>query len=554
MVPNKLLVIALYKLTAGRFDRYLQMFNKAIKGLEPSAVDALKKQVKYAMNKLKREDRIIWYLKKYRGRFLGPDHPDAIETRKVASKFSDLLHFISNAETNSYQSVLNYQFKPDAKVDQVLEDLKGLEDLEVAKREEDSRLIDHNEYEEGDIKPIIEFDDGWAWWEIASESCELEGDAMRHCGNTATPKEGDKVLSLREPIQEGDKTYYKPHATFIVNNGFLGEMKGYGNQKPKASLHPYIKKLLLSDYVDMIMGGGYEPKQNFAFKDLKIEDQKEVLAVKPGLEDVESYYKTKGLTDGIKKYIEPYFEGYSDFEFKKIDNIDYIVMLKYKDINEYAKDKDDEFEQALTNLEDSHDAIYIDSWHDEDRKEIVDALEKVDPDLYNAMQAKGAPEYDDEDDWYNEFESEINSSLWDAATADYETGLSKAVHRYIKHAEFDPEGYGLRFNFADERYYHDTPLEIVISVPDFLVANSTHNIEQDAPEFFFGDSYNQHKFKHPRWDGIGSGMDYNEAYKVGAERLVEIMAEEYPDIIDDFKKQSGDATQQPTAANLNRRA
>ena len=59
MVPNKLLVIALYKLTAGRFDRYLQMFNKAIKGLEPSAVDALKKQVKYAMNKLKREDRII---------------------------------------------------------------------------------------------------------------------------------------------------------------------------------------------------------------------------------------------------------------------------------------------------------------------------------------------------------------------------------------------------------------------------------------------------------------------------------------------------------------
>lgn len=533
MVPSKFLVIALYKLTAGRFDRYMQMFNKTIKKSPEEEKENIKnkiiRQIKYVMDKLKREDRIMWYLKKYRLRFHEPQNPEA---RLASSRVGDLLHFISNAETNNYQTVLNYEFKPDKGVRELLEDLENLEKIEVAKREEDSRLIDHNEYDEDGISDMIHFPDGWAWYQIENEVCELEGDAMRHCGNTGSPKEGDRVLSLREPIQDGDKTFYKPHATFIINNGILGEMKGYANNKPKKSTYPYIKELLLSDYVEFIFGGGYKPENNFSFDDLSQDDQKELLAKKPWLSGgVNEYFKTKGATDSLKTYvIDHYFADNSEAEIVDIEGKPYVKMAEYKNLTGYASDKDDELVRAIGNHEDSYDAIYIERWDDSELEDIAVKIKEIDSKFYDAMKANSEEEYDDPDDWWREYDTQLGNGLLDAAHADYESMLWKAFETFVNEPGIDHQQHGVKFHFPKEKYILDEPIQIVISLEDFFDAMGNDETDDALEYLVFDDSYDRHKFSYPNWHGLGTELDYSEIEKIAAERAIEMIQEEYPDL------------------------
>ena len=95
-------------------------------------------------------------------------------------------------------------------------------------------------------KIVMQFPDGWAWWQLPRASCKDEADAMGHCGNS--PQAGNvnqNILSIRQPRKVGTQTWWEPHATFILNsNGYLGEMKGKQNAKPVPRLHPYIVALL----------------------------------------------------------------------------------------------------------------------------------------------------------------------------------------------------------------------------------------------------------------------------------------------------------------------
>jgi hypothetical protein len=150
---------------------------------------------------------------------------------------------------------------------------------------------------------IIDLNDigwkGWKWVNLNKRYCKQEGDAMGHCGNVAG-KLDDSILSLRDPQNT-------PKLTFIVNKGVLGETKGAGNSKPSAKYHPAIIELLKSDYVKMIGGGGYMPDNNFQFKDLPENLQKEILTIKPNINDIvkkriEEYdYLKEKLSNGINE-------------------------------------------------------------------------------------------------------------------------------------------------------------------------------------------------------------------------------------------------------------
>ena len=327
-------VEARYRIVASRRARYLEMF----KGLAepalprqhlPSSKDLIKQVLDQALT-LEREDRIMWYLRRWRdGLFLqaywpggaGKRDPDltaqGLETNLQLLKkrlgpestypaklneftavqsqkfWRDLQHFLGNAKTNGFTGVLDFKFPPDMKPHDLLDHLKRLEGADLEKSP--ARLL-----EPDDDEREITFPDGWAWWRLDRASCRQEGQAMRHCGNTASPRAGDQILSLREPVKRGGKTFWKPHATFILNNGTLGEMKGYGNQKPGAKLHPYIVKLLESDLVKMVNGGGYAPDQNFALSDLTAGPRDELLKRKPALAGLLAYYKIHGADDLIK--------------------------------------------------------------------------------------------------------------------------------------------------------------------------------------------------------------------------------------------------------------
>jgi ribosomal protein S8 len=153
-------------------------------------------------------------------------------------------------------------------------------------------------------KTILKFPDGFFWADAGTGSCRDEGNAMRHCGNTVTPLQGDNLLSLRrmEAVKrqgKGDVQMLKPYLTFIRHaNGNLGERKGFANEKPKPEFHPYIIKLLELKgpdgdwYIKGLQAGIYAIGNDWVPSDCTPELQAELSKVRP---DIWPPEKVKGL-------------------------------------------------------------------------------------------------------------------------------------------------------------------------------------------------------------------------------------------------------------------
>lgn len=173
------------------------------------------------------------------------------EYYEIRGLLRDLSHFLSLP----IDGITNYRF--DRQLPSTI--LVDFEKMENAWKEERKAQV------EDSGKKIIDLGDGWAWYDLEKPYCDAEGDAMGHCGNAADWKHDDTVLSLRKKTASG----LSPHLTFIRHgDGFLGEMKGRGNDKPSAKYHKAILALLKSPYVNGIAGGGYKPENNFALDDL----------------------------------------------------------------------------------------------------------------------------------------------------------------------------------------------------------------------------------------------------------------------------------------------
>ena len=133
---------------------------------------------------------------------------------------------------------------------------------------------------------------GWNWVALDKKYCEKEGKVMGHCGNSAG-KPTDNIFSLRDPKNI-------PHLTFIINYGVLGESKGRGNSKPAKKYHPAIIKLLLSDQIEAIAGGGYMPENNFQLSDLAPEEQELIKSKKPYILKPEQFIAKRNQTFDIE--------------------------------------------------------------------------------------------------------------------------------------------------------------------------------------------------------------------------------------------------------------
>jgi len=274
-----------------RKNRLMEMFTPYIPNdnaeVKKNWETSLKDGIDWARNTLKREDRVIWYLKKYQNylkkRMKDPDlNDEEIEFLELDGR-TNLAHFISNAEVNKLHNVLKYVFPLNASVEEVLRALEDLEAHDLSKL--DGRALDPDDTH----KVFMEFPDGWKWYLISNEYCELEGDAMKHCGNTGGAREGDTLLSLREPIKVNGNLKLKPHLTFILNKGVLGEMKGFANTKPNARFHKYIVPLLRHKDILHLKGGGYRAEKNFALSDLPQSQVKQLMEEKPELTSIEKF-------------------------------------------------------------------------------------------------------------------------------------------------------------------------------------------------------------------------------------------------------------------------
>lgn len=298
---------------------YLGMFNDLMAAL-PDGIDAEKVRndvrdaVADARRILKRSDRIVWFLRLYKlglaadlarsyrgvGGEAFQDYVDRAkrqyerksgwgsvdgEARDAFNKaklLGDLGHFLSLPIPSIEARPFGYDL-----IDTILSEFKAAEKdwQDRAKRfipvsRDDDVVMDFGKF---------------AWVHLDRPTCEIEGDAMGHCGN-AGGQEGETILSLRERITQDGKAFWKPWATFILDeNGLLGEMKGPHNQKPNKRFHPLIVALLKSDMVEGIKGGGYAPEMNFALSDLDPDTRDTLIAEKPALVDLQAHVRENGL-------------------------------------------------------------------------------------------------------------------------------------------------------------------------------------------------------------------------------------------------------------------
>lgn len=265
---------------------------------------------------LKREDRVVWALRwerliasldfvgkdqqtieKFlilRERFLKDCAVDEADVSMEKTNYNTMMGLGTRDEPSMAHhlslpiaGIQNYVFGRQAPT----EIYEHFEEAEEAWKQSRNQIIQHaDSYKEtgsitddddiaaaGGIVKMLDFGNGWAWWNLNRTYCKREGKAMGHCGNVPSAKVGDRILSLRKDMGDGN---FRPSLTFILHgNGYLGEMKGRANEKPNPKYHDMIMALLLQPEIAGCSSGGYAAHQNFSLLDLP-RDKMELLRQK----------------------------------------------------------------------------------------------------------------------------------------------------------------------------------------------------------------------------------------------------------------------------------
>jgi len=396
---------------------------------------------------LKRADRIIWWLRWWRistayevllGKIQQED-PDMENAEKI-NEYKQLFKKITKKDFDSMDTrkINNFQrffdftelshwsamFEQSPQINQVeweanLEPIVLREKLEEAEREWKQKQEQELEPEPDD-QIIIDYGN-YAWVKLDREYCELEGRAMGHCGNTGEPKEGDRILSFRTKVSD---TRQKPHLTFILDkDGYLGEMKGRGNDKPSDKYHPYIIDLLQKDFVKGIKGGGYLPQNNFSLFDLDEEQRKALVEQKPQLGTSYDILQANNFSPSERFYkkLEAELEAY-DVSYLDINTKSHQIILDEEESS--AADLDIINKNVETNVIDTASKLmtgdmigaeifdypsdYIKMIMEEN---IDDLYNSLDPEYQKGIEKFVKENYSDDVDWDEDSLEEIISSV-----------------------------------------------------------------------------------------------------------------------------------------------
>lgn len=308
---------------------YEEMFKQFLAVAPPFKAD-ITREIQWAKTALKKSDRIIWYLRWVRlslendlaaSGFIEtgegvkvPSQRDQIQalfakdisaynakSPKIKIKEADVRAVLLRDLKRQLEHFFALQdpsietFSPGYETpEHVIGELEKLEDEIRVKVESEKRTIAEPETESGDTV-FIKFGDRWAWWLLGRAYCPEEARAMGHCGNEPRSGSDDRILSLREPITKGDKHLWSPHLTFVIDaRGFLGEMKGRGNDKPVKRYHPYIITLLKDSRIKGTKGATWFASHNFKLSDLTEEERQGIYSANPNFMDPKKYFAEFG--------------------------------------------------------------------------------------------------------------------------------------------------------------------------------------------------------------------------------------------------------------------
>jgi len=418
-------------------DRYRAMFQKYIQAA-PEIAERANEYVDWAYTNLRRDDRVVWYLRWARPAILGDalfngGQPDMAnknpqkyardeELEKVVQRDIEALAKMSRVTKQqadmAVTTALSGQFRQNLKhylqmmqyipalqnmvwryqtPEQLISEFGKIEADWQTNRPDDARGMDPTENSYQDAEKIMEFPDGMAWWNLGVGGCPIEAKSMGHCGN-GMGRPGEKVLSLRKRMVIGGKPQDVPFLTFILDKrGYLGEMKGRNNDKPVPRYHPYIVALLDAPEeqtgVHGIKGGGYKPENNFSLTDLDEETRERLITQNPRflslLDKLKLYGPTAEVQSELKLKAEEagVYPGY-DFEVTEHpahDNKEYVVVVDKRTAKDWAM-QDDDLRKAMEVWD---DWTMIRPEFTYDAHDLFDVLERL-PDRYQDMFLKDA--------------------------------------------------------------------------------------------------------------------------------------------------------------------
>lgn len=285
-------------------EKYYNMFNKDVFG------NLANEHIEWARINLKKEDRIIWFLKEVKySILLYMSHSlarDSIPKKEVmwaikseikgtGNGMRRLGDESANSLAEAYDMYLkeprNFLYSPRYSIDPIKEFLRhflvsmDIPEIKNTVMKNQTWMDLEDKFSEAEkkweadnlVRSVPEYGDAvlsvpnsnLVVFRLNRASCKLEGDAMSHCGNMATLEDSD-IYSVRSPDPE-NSGHWIPHVTAIENtkgSGEFGEIKGFGNQKPSDRYHPAIIAMIESGIIKKLGGGGYKPENNFSMGDL----------------------------------------------------------------------------------------------------------------------------------------------------------------------------------------------------------------------------------------------------------------------------------------------
>lgn len=457
------------RIDEGRKEQYMAMLPPAAAKLQTTGnstwASKWQEYVNWASTTLKKDDRIVWFLriakfqmvsyvddymkqdentkeihdvvKKELAKFnslYSPSLIGAIKRMSIVTLESQLEHYLSLKIPGIEKIVWNKQ-TPQELVDEMAA-------IEKEWKQKQKRTIKHTELS-GNEKVLIDFGNGWVWMDLGTQSCSIEGRAMGHCGNAGNPHVTDTVLSLRQKTAEG----YIPHCTFILDKetGALGEMKGYGNEKPAQKYHHYILKLLELPIVKSIKGGGYLPGSNFSVADLTDQEQEELMKKKPELGGFLMRFNKFGMSSALIQQVYDAvseINGFSRPQFARSLPEDRFVILEL----EAKDDFDHSFDYYYKIISGDGDLFDFIQVYNNNIADFIDNLsEKEQEEINEYFEAKYADEIEENGGSYtvnyltdvlNHNDDPVYQTLHDAVWQGYYSGteleIRKAIEKYLE--------------------------------------------------------------------------------------------------------------------------
>lgn len=494
-----------------------------------SMVDAdIEDVVRWAKGTLKKNDRIVWFLR-FSKLILAMAFDAAVpgllkaemeaynrKTNGTRIAEQDILPYVAGGGAGlRLRSLLTHFLGSNiAAIDRYTwgwetpdELLARFREFEAEWQETRKGLID---YDPEDGEEIIRFGDGYSWVMLDRAYCKVEGDAMGHCGNVEGRRDtSQRILSLRKLITKGQRKFWEPALTFILHrDGKLGEMKGRANEKPAARYHPYIIKLLLTDLVTGIRGGGYLPQSNFSMDDLGAEERDALIARKPALGGLRYLFNRDGASEEVLAELKAEFRRSGPFSFRPMVTQTHVVLKTYDSLDDIIGALGDRGAKGYLKYLNGDEFIDLGVSPDDGARWMIESFSRTEDKAFNAYlqeRYKDAIEaFEDENDadlardtsemvrFLEETVPDLYEALWMAYETGQRYGTEAAMHRHLVKAV---EGAELSFNMEIQKNGHGFAVTLPIKTAIDIVTDDEFEdleyeydrieIEVDEPRYGF---------------------------------------------------------------------